>query len=215
MENMQVTKPQVVTVVVFVMGSLLLIFTANCSFERKTTDETSLEQAEEISIEQQAKEETAEEQTEEVSVEQQVKEEAAEEQAEEKTFVANLFCSACHYAFSDDELALNHERVGIGCERCHGESERHRSDEDNITPPEIMYPKAKINPTCMMCHPRGKIKHVSDHASLLAGAETIFDKDTDESTGQKQYCTDCHGKEHRMNVRTIRWNKATSELLEE
>ena len=224
MENMQVTKPQVVTVVVFVMGSLLLIFTANCSFERKTTDETSLEQAEEISIEQQAKEETAEEQTEEVSVEQQVKEEpteqqvkeeAAEEQAEEKTFVANLFCSACHYAFSDDELALNHERVGIGCERCHGESERHRSDEDNITPPEIMYPKAKINPTCMMCHPRGKIKHVSDHASLLAGAETIFDKDTDESTGQKQYCTDCHGKEHRMNVRTIRWNKATGELLEE
>ena len=215
MENMQVTKPQVVTVVVFVMGSLLLIFTANCSFERKTTDDSSLEQGEEISIEQQAKEEPAEEQTEEVSVEQQVKEEPAEEQAEEKSFVANLFCSACHYAFSDDELALNHERVGIGCERCHGESERHRSDEDNITPPEIMYPKAKINPTCMMCHPRGKIKHVSDHASLLAGAETIFDKDTDESTGQKQYCTDCHGKEHRMNVRTIRWNKATGELLEE
>ena len=208
---MKVTKPQVVTVVGFVMSSLLLIFTANCSFERKTTDETSLEQAEEISIEQQAKEETAEEQTEAVSVEQQVKEEPAEERAEEKTFVANVFCSACHYAFGDEELALSHERAGIGCERCHGESERHRSDEDNITPPEIMYPKAKINPTCMMCHPRGKIKHVSDHASLLAGAETIFDK----STGQKQYCTDCHGKEHRMNVRTVRWNKATGELLEE
>ncbi len=208
---MKVTKPQVVTVVVFVMSSLLLIFSANCSFEKRTTYDSSLEQAEEISAGQQAKEETAEEQTEAVSVEQQVKEEPAEEQAEEKTFVANLFCSACHYAFGDEELALNHERAGIGCERCHGESERHRSDEDNITPPEIMYPKAKINPTCMMCHPRGKIKHVSDHASLLAGAETIFDN----STGQKQYCTDCHGKEHRMNVRTIRWNKATGELLEE
>ncbi|HUU20386.1 MAG TPA: hypothetical protein VMW72_24775 [Sedimentisphaerales bacterium] len=212
---MKVTKPQVVTVVVFAMSSLLLIFAANCSFERKTTDETSLKKVEEISIGQQAKEKPAEEGTEEVSVEQQVKEEPAEEQAEEKTFVANLFCSACHYAFGDEELALNHERVGIGCERCHGESERHRSDEDNITPPEIMYPKAKINPTCMMCHPRGKIKHVSLHASLLAGAETIFDKDTDESTGQMKYCTDCHGKEHRMNVRTIRWNKATGELLEE
>ncbi len=190
---MKVTKPQVVTVVGFVMSSLLLIFTANCSFERKTTDDSSLEQAEEISVGHHAKKQSAVEQT------------------EEKTFVANLFCSACHYAFGDEELALNHERAGIGCERCHGESERHRSDEDNITPPEIMYPKAKINPTCMMCHPRGKIKHVSDHASLLAGAETIFDK----STGQKQYCTDCHGKEHRMNVRTIRWNKATGELLEE
>ena len=208
---MEVTKPQVVTVVVFVMSSLLLIFAANCSFEKRTTDETRLEQAEEISIEQQAKEEPAEEQTEVVSVEQQVKDEPAEERAEEKTFVANLFCSACHYAFGDEELALSHERVGIGCERCHGESERHRSDEDNVTPPEIMYPKAKINPTCMMCHPRGKIKHVSDHKSFLAGAKTTFDKDTD----QKQYCTDCHGKEHRMNVRTIRWNKATGELLEE
>lgn len=212
---MKVTKPQVVTVVVFVMGSLLLVFAANCSFERKTTGVSGLKQAEEISVEHQAKEETAEEETEEVSVERQVKEKPAEEEDEEKNFVANLFCSACHYAFSDEELALNHERSGIGCERCHGESERHRSDEDNITPPEIMYPKAKINPTCMMCHPRVKIKHVSDHASLLAGAETIFDKDTDESNGQKKYCTDCHGKEHRMNVRTIRWNKATGELLEE
>jgi len=208
---MKVTKPQVVTVVGFVMGSLLLILAANCSFEKRTTDETSLKRAEEISAGQQAKEETTEEETETVSVEQPVKEEPAEERAEEETFVANLFCSACHYAFGDEELAVSHERAGIGCERCHGESERHRSDEDNITPPEIMYPKAKINPTCMMCHPRGKIKHVSDHASLLAGAETIFDK----STGQKEYCSDCHGKEHRMNVRTIRWNKATGELLEE
>ncbi len=119
---MKVTKPQVVTVVVFVMSSLLLIFTANCSFERKTTDDSSLEQAEEISVGHHAKKQSA------------------VEQAEEKIFVANLFCSACHYAFSDEELALSHERAGIGCERCHGESERHRSDEDNITPPEIMYP---------------------------------------------------------------------------
>lgn len=189
---MKVTKPQVVTVVGFIMSSLLLLFAANCSFENKTTDDSSMKQAEEISVGHHAKEQPAEEQT------------------EEETFVANAFCSVCHYAFGEEELALSHELVGIGCERCHGESERHRSDEDNITPPEIMYPKAKINPTCMMCHPRAEIKHVSHHASLLAGAETIFDK----SNGQKQYCTDCHGKDHRINVRTIRWNKATGELLE-
>ncbi len=172
---MKVTRPQVVTVVGFIMSSLLLVFAANCSFENNTTDESSLKQT------------------------------------EEETFVANVFCSACHYAFGDEELALSHERVGIGCERCHGESERHRSDEDNVTPPEIMYPKAKINPTCMMCHPRGEIKHERHHKSFLAGAETIFD----EHTGQKKYCTDCHGRHHRINVRTIRWNKATGELLEE
>jgi len=172
---MNVTKPQVVTVVAFIMSSLLLVFAANCSFEKKTTDDSSIKQA------------------------------------QEEFFVANAFCSACHYAFDEEELALNHERVGIGCERCHGESERHRSDEDNITPPEIMYPKARINPTCMMCHPRQKIKHVSYHASLLAGAETIFD---DKSAGQRKHCTDCHGKNHRMNIRSIRWNKQTGEILE-
>ncbi len=172
---MKVTRPQVVTVVGFIMSSLLLVFAANCSFENNTADDSSLKKI------------------------------------EEEAFVANVFCSACHYAFGDEELALSHERVGIGCERCHGESERHRSDEDNVTPPEIMYPKAKINPTCMMCHPRGEIKHESHHKFFLAGAETIFD----EHTGQKKYCTDCHGRHHRINVRTIRWNKATGELLEE
>jgi len=172
---MKVTRPQVVTVVGFIMSSLLLAFATNCSFEKKATDYSSMKQA------------------------------------QEEFFVANAFCSACHYGFDDEELALKHKLVGIGCERCHGESERHRSDEANITPPEIMYPKAKINPTCMMCHPRGEIKRVNRHASLLVGAETIFDK----SNSQKKYCTDCHGEDHRIKVRVVRWNKQTGEILEE
>jgi len=183
---MKVTKSQVVTVVGFIMSSLLLAFAASCSFEKKTPDDSTLIQNEEISIGRQDK-----------------------EQPKKETFVANPFCSACHYAFGDEILARTHERAGIGCERCHGESERHRSDEDNVTPPEIMFPKEKINPTCMMCHPRNEIKHISQHQPLLAGAETIFDK----STNQK-YCTECHAKDHRINVRTIRWNKATGELLD-
>lgn len=128
-------------------------------------------------------------------------------------FVANVFCSACHYGFSDEKLARTHELAGIGCERCHGESERHRSDENNITPPEIMYPRAKINPTCMMCHPRHEIRLVADHKALLAGAKTVFDS-VDEG-GNKMYCTDCHVMHHRINIRTIRWNKETGELLKE
>ena len=122
----------------------------------------------------------------------------------------NSRCYVCHINYEEEALTFVHAMADIGCEQCHGSSDAHCADEDNITPPEIMYPKAKINPTCMMCHPRAEIKHVSDHASLLAGAETIFDK----SNSQKQYCTDCHGKDHRINVRTIRWNKATGELLE-
>ena len=175
------------------MSSLLLILAANCSFEPEPIDKLPGKQAEETPIEQQAEAEPV------------------AEQAEHEFFVANPFCAACHYGFDEEELALNHELAGIGCERCHGESERHRSDEDNITPPEIMYPRAKINPTCMMCHPRGEINHVADHKPLLAGAKTIFDS---EAASQKVYCTGCHAKQHRINVRTIRWNKATGELLE-
>jgi hypothetical protein len=138
---------------------------------------------------------------------------AAEESSGKKGFVANQFCSACHYGFIDEELARTHELAGIGCERCHGESERHRSDENNATPPQIMYTKAKINPTCMMCHPRHEIDHVEQHKALLAGARTIFDS-SDEG-GRQMYCTDCHDKDHHINVRTIRWNRETGELIKE
>ncbi len=127
-----------------------------------------------------------------------------------KGFVANEFCSACHYGFAEESLARIHEQAGIGCERCHGESERHRSDEDNVTPPEIMYPKDKINPTCMMCHPRHEIERVAHHHKLLAGAKTVLDS-AEKAEGDQVYCTDCHGKDHRIKVRVIRWNKATGE----
>ena len=183
---MKVTRQQVVAVVGFIVSSLLLVFAANCSLEKRTVDGPDQEQIEEV----------------------------AEQEVEEEVFVANDFCSACHYGFDDEELAANHRTAGIGCERCHGESERHRSDEANVTPPEIMYPRAKINPTCMMCHPRQQIRHVEQHEPLLAGAETIFDS-ASETARPKMYCTTCHAEEHRINVRTIRWNKATGALLDE
>ena len=193
---MKVARRNVVTAVVFIVGSLLLVFAASCSLEERTAVNSDQKQVETVVVEQ----ETAEE--------------SAEEEAEKEVFVANVFCSACHYGFDDEELAATHRKAGIGCERCHGESERHRSDEENVTPPEIMYPVAKINPTCMMCHPRHEIKHNPAHGILLAGAKTIFDSDS-EDAGPQMYCTTCHAKEHRINVRTIRWDKATGELLDE
>ena len=192
---MRVTRQHVLAVVGF-MASGLLVFAASCSFEKRTTHEPEEKQAEVVAVEAQA-----------------VEEPAVEEVAE-KTFTANEFCAACHYAFSEEKLALTHEKAGIGCERCHGESERHRSDEDNVTPPEIMYPRNKIIPTCMMCHPRHEIEHVDRHHRLLAGAKTIFDSDS-RPRGRHMVCTSCHAREHRINVRSIRWNKETGELLEE
>jgi len=188
---MKVTKKQVVTTVCLTMSSLLLVFAASCSSQRQAACDSEHKHSEDSPGEHQV----------------------AQEQSENKGFVANQFCSACHYGFSDERLASTHEKAGIGCERCHGESERHRSDEDNITPPEIMYPKAKINPTCMMCHPRHEIQHVAHHKTLLEGAKTIFD--SADQDGRHRYCTDCHAPHHRINVRTTRWNKETGELIKD
>jgi hypothetical protein len=130
------------------------------------------------------------------------------------SFVANPFCKACHLDFDEEELALNHELMGIGCERCHGESLRHRSDEANITPPELMHPKERINPMCMMCHPRQDLRDRKDHLPILEAGLSVFEEMTPAGENAKKYCTDCHGSKHRiMKVRTVRWDKATGALL--
>jgi len=182
---MKVTQLRGITISVFIVSGLLLVSAASCSFEDRRDA---------------------------AAVEEQGEQSPAAKQVEPKSFVANLFCLACHGNFEDEDLVFKHKTAGIGCERCHGESQRHRSDEANITPPEIMYPRTKINPTCMMCHPREDIEHVDGHKVILAGAETVFDEKTPE--GPEKVCTDCHGKSHRMNVRIVRWDKATGKVLE-
>ena len=114
----------------------------------------------------------------------------------------NSRCHVCHINYDEEELALNHELVGVGCEQCHGASDAHCSDENNITPPEIMYPKTTINPSCMKCHPKDDIIEEEHHEPLFSGATT-----------QTKYCTECHGKDHRIAVRTVRWDKTTGKLL--
>jgi len=114
----------------------------------------------------------------------------------------NSRCHVCHLNYSDEELATVHARANIGCQKCHGACDAHCSDEDNITPPDIMYPLAKINSSCMACHPKDAIDTPS-HGPIFEGTAT-----------EKKYCTDCHGS-HRLSYRTRRWNKETGELLED
>ncbi len=189
MQKMSASTARRVTTVVSIVSGLLLIFAASCSFEKDNAETTVGKQSSSDYYSQPG-----------------------------EKFVANPFCIVCHQNFDGEELALNHELAGIGCERCHGESRRHRSDEANVTPPEIMYSKAKINPTCMMCHPRGEIRDVAAHELVLAGTETVFERSSGDSASVAagsgaRYCTDCHGKAHRMHVRTTLWNKATGELI--
>ncbi len=114
----------------------------------------------------------------------------------------NSRCYVCHMNYEIEPLTITHARADIGCEQCHGASDAHCSDEDNITPPDIMYPIEKIDSFCMGCHTREKID-VPVHKSVLAdiGAEGSS-------------CTSCHG-EHRLSHRTRRWDKTSGKLLKD
>ena len=118
----------------------------------------------------------------------------------EMTAADNSRCYVCHANFAGEKLSDVHAQVGVGCEKCHGMSDAHCADEDNVTAPEIMYAKEKIDSTCMSCHVQRSIDS-EPHRGPLAGAAT-----------DKKCCTDCHGS-HRMNHRTRRWDKSTGRLI--
>lgn len=102
----------------------------------------------------------------------------------------NSRCYVCHINFAQEKLTSIHAKADIGCEHCHGASDAHCSDEDNITPPDIMYPAEKINSFCKSCHPNAKLGK------------------------GKKYCTECHG-EHHLSHRTRKWDKETGELIKD
>jgi hypothetical protein len=114
--------------------------------------------------------------------------------------VDNGRCFVCHLNYSEERFATNHAAKGVGCVKCHGESDAHCSDEDNLTAPEIMYPKARLNRACLECHVPEQIFAIKKH----------------EEDAQAYYgnplCTDCH-KTHKLSRRSRHWDRATGQLL--
>lgn len=113
----------------------------------------------------------------------------------------NSYCFACHANYEDEKLAHKHQLTGVGCEKCHGSSVKHSGDEDNITPPDKMFPKQEINRFCMTCHEEAKLRKSSDHKDWMEG---LINDET---------CNECHGKSHRLKVRTRVWDKQTGKLI--
>jgi len=126
----------------------------------------------------------------------------------------NSRCFVCHanYDFNEEALVFGHAKANVGCVRCHGESTRHSADEDGLTPPDRMFPKAHIRFNCLGCHdwvklvardktrpPRADLPEKPDHQAVL------------DATAQKKLCTDCHG-DHRLGHRTRVWDKRTGKL---
>jgi len=108
----------------------------------------------------------------------------------------NSRCFVCHMNYVQETLAVSHAKVDIGCATCHGPSDAHIADESwasggNGTAPDVMYPRDKIDPSCLACHPRERLS-VPQHQVLLAAP-----------AGAK-VCTDCHGA-HRLPQRRCKW----------
>jgi hypothetical protein len=117
----------------------------------------------------------------------------------------NEACFVCHNNYREEELAVSHAKEETGCVDCHGASLEHRNDEDNVTPPDIMYPLAKVDKLCQECHEE---HDVAAKDVLKRWQERCPDK-TDIDTVA---CTDCHGH-HRLKQRTVRWDKETGDLI--
>jgi hypothetical protein len=116
--------------------------------------------------------------------------------ASSKPAADNSRCFVCHANYLQEKIAVTHAQANIGCAHCHGASDVHIADESwasggNGTAPDRMYPKDKINPSCMTCHPKNKID-TPQHLAVLADTEG------------KQVCTDCHGT-HRLPQRRCKW----------
>jgi hypothetical protein len=124
---------------------------------------------------------------------------------QERVLAENGPCFVCHVNYQAEPLAKQHAGADVGCVSCHGPSYAHRNDENNTTPPDVMYPRNGIDPACRKCHashdvPAGKI------------VTLWLQRFADKTDAQSIVCTDCHG-DHRLKVRTVRWDKKTGKLL--
>ena len=117
----------------------------------------------------------------------------------------NFACYVCHANYEDEPMVVSHAKEDVGCVKCHGESIAHRNDEDNVTPPDIMYPQEAIDKACAECHDT----HDAPAVKIVIRWQERCPGKEDPS---QIVCTDCHG-EHRLKSRTVRWDKKTGRLL--
>jgi hypothetical protein len=119
--------------------------------------------------------------------------------------VDNSSCYVCHDNYREELLVVSHGKEEIGCVYCHGESVDHRNDEDNATPPDVMFPQTAIEMQCRDCHDEHDVEawKLVDRWQLRCPQKTSV---------EEIVCTDCHFQ-HRLERRVVEWNKITGELL--
>ncbi len=119
----------------------------------------------------------------------------------------NSACLACHANYAEEPFAAMHREMNVGCVRCHGPSEAHRNDQEHVTAPDVMYLPEQIAPACAECH----WTHRAAPRDVIA---RWLERCPEKTDPQSLVCTDCHG-EHRLPVRTVRWDRQTRALRAE
>jgi hypothetical protein len=118
----------------------------------------------------------------------------------------NTACYCCHANYQTESFAQDHAKANVGCVECHGESSAHRNDEDNITPPDVIFAPEDIERNCQKCH--------DTHDAPAVKVIAMWREKCPARTNPKDLlCTDCHG-EHRLKFRTVWWDKKTGQLGE-
>lgn len=117
----------------------------------------------------------------------------------------NEACFVCHANYREEPLVVEHAKQNVGCVKCHGPSLKHRNDENNTTPPDVMFPLDAIDDACAECHD----EHIAPAVKVIARWQERCPQKTQPDSIA---CTDCHGN-HRLALRSVRWNKKTGELL--
>jgi len=118
----------------------------------------------------------------------------------------NTPCYVCHENLRTEELVAQHAVKNVGCAECHGRSVAHCNDENNTTPPDTLFPREAIDPACIKCHKEHK-------APATKVIERWLEKCPKHADPKTLICTNCHGN-HRLRVRTVRWDRKTRKLLE-
>jgi hypothetical protein len=95
----------------------------------------------------------------------------------------NSSCYVCHANFEEEPISKTHASREIECSKCHGPSFDHRSDEANVTAPDVMFTRGEVDGACLECHERHEPKKPKEKKSIP----------------KQPVCTDCHGNHRSSN----------------
>ena len=97
----------------------------------------------------------------------------------------NSACYVCHRNFDGEKISKTHLQHEVTCATCHGPSLAHRSDEDNVTTPDVMFTRREVDAACLRCHKRHDPQKKR--------------KDGHSPPPPNPVCTDCHGNHKARN----------------